>query len=75
MYLYLILIIVASLLWMAGIYYWFNSEKKNKFIGLFLIGPLVFMGKDLNREFTVREKYGWLVVILLMVFAVLFTGR
>ena len=75
MYLYLILFLSFLLLWIIGMYFWLKSDDRNKFLGLLLIGPLVFLEKDINRDLTKREKYGWLAVIALMIFAVLFSGR
>lgn len=69
------LAILFLLFWLIGIFFWYKSKDKNLFLGFLLIGPVAFLGKDLNRKFTKRESYGLLIILLIIVFVILFIGR
>jgi hypothetical protein len=69
---YIITIMLAAIIWMVSVFLWGKSENRNKLVGFILIGPWVLLEKSLNRDLTKREKYGWMLVILLMILAVLF---
>ncbi|OGT87406.1 MAG: hypothetical protein A3G96_01560 [Gammaproteobacteria bacterium RIFCSPLOWO2_12_FULL_52_10] len=72
MNLYILFVFVLFLFWATAFYFWSKSEKKNKVLGFLVFGPWVFVEKDSKRDLSKRELFGWILVFLFIVVAIVF---